>query len=106
MGPESQTAACTHKSRAELIKEPRSASYAKRGVLEMAFGERKHRSGYPGVPVRGHIGNNYLLGDCVPKIVNAQATPGIARITTILDVPVHGVRLPLPRYPKLVGSTE
>lgn len=89
------------------MKDPRSASYTKRGVLDIVFGERRHRSGCPGVPVRGHIGNNQLLGDCVPKIVNAQATPGIARITiTILDVPVHSVRLPLPGYPILVGSIE
>ena len=66
-------------------------------------GERRHWSGCACVPVRGHIGNNHLLRSCIPEIINAQAALGIARIATILDVPVRDVRLPLPPYPELVS---
>lgn len=40
--------------------------------------------------VRRHVGDNDLLGLQIKAVVDSQATDGVARIATILDVPVGG----------------
>ena len=57
-----------------------------------------------GCAVARHVGDDHLLRGMLPEVIDAQASPGIASISAVLNVPIGCVLLPLPPDPEFIGA--